>query len=136
MPRRCRFVPALLLAAWASSAAAQYRRVAGDTIHVREVTTSRMTLTAPSGTVSRRSEHDARIAVVAAGADSARGWYERLRIARVTPQGRQAPATDGALSRPFELTFDARGRITTARAPESAWVIESVQRSTGPARSA
>ena len=110
----------------ASAAGAQYRRAAGDTIRVREVTTSRTTLTAPSGTVALRSEHDATIAVVAAGAESARGWYERLRIAMVTPQGRQAPATDGALSRPFELAFDARGRITTLRAPEFPAAFEAV----------
>ncbi|MBP7549047.1 MAG: hypothetical protein KA761_02105 [Gemmatimonadaceae bacterium] len=116
----------LLLGVSASSAGAQYRREAGDTIRVREVTTSRTTLGAPSGAIALRSDHAATIAVVAVGADSARGWYETLQIAMTTPQGRLAPATDAVLFRPFMLTFDARGRIATLRTPEFPAAFEGV----------
>lgn len=56
----------------------------------------------------------------------ARAWYESLRIAVSTPQARQAPATQAALRRPFDLTFDARGRIRTLRAPEFPAAFEGV----------
>jgi hypothetical protein len=116
----------LMCAFSATSASAQYRRSDSDTIRVREVTTSRTALTAPTGTVELRSEHDATIALSFGRADSARAWYESLRIAMVSPQGRQEPATREALLRPFVLSFDARGRVQTLSAPEFPASFESV----------
>lgn len=116
----------LLFGLSATAANAQYRRSDRDTTRVREVTTSRTTLTAPTGTVELRSEHDATVALLFTGADSARAWYESLRIAMVSPQGRQEPTTREALSRPFVLSFDARGRIQTLSAPEFPAAFEAV----------
>jgi hypothetical protein len=110
----------------ATTANAQYRRSDRDTIRVREVTTSRMALTAPTGPIEMRSEHDATIALTFGRADSARAWYESLRIATVSPQGRQEPATGEALRRPFVLSFDARGRIATLSAPQFPATFEGV----------
>lgn len=116
----------LLCALSAPSANAQYRRSDRDTIRVREVTTSHTALAAPTGKVELRSEHDATIALSFGRADSARAWYESLRIAMVSPQGRQEPATREALRRPFALLFDARGRVQTLSAPELPAAFESV----------
>lgn len=116
----------LLCTLSAPSANAQYRRSDRDTIRVREITTSRTAVGAPTGTVELRSEHDATIALSFGRADSARAWYESLRIAMVSPQGREEPATREALLRPFVLSFDARGRIQTLSAPEFPATFESV----------
>jgi hypothetical protein len=109
-----------------TTAAAQYRRTDRDTTRLREVTMSRTALTAPSGVVELRSEHDATIALTFGRADSARAWYESLRIAMVAPQGRQEPVTSAALQRPFVLSVDARGRVRTLSAPEFPAAFEGI----------
>ena len=96
---------------------AQYTRSRTDTIRLREVTTTTSTLETPQGALELKSEHDALIAITFGGGDSARAWYESLRLAASSPRGRQAPPTEAALRLPFVLEFDANGRIRTLAAP-------------------
>lgn len=109
-----------------SALPAQYTRVIGDTIRIRELSLSTMSATTPNGVVNVRTEHDAQIAVEFGPADAAQAWYESLRLSVVAPQGKQEPATSGALRLPFLLRFDARGRIETLRTPTFPSSVEGV----------
>lgn len=109
---------AALCALCATATHAQYRRIRSDTVRLREITTGSTAVTTPTGIHESRSEHDATVIVAFGGADSARAWYESLRIASISPQGRQEPVTRDALSCSFDLFFDARGRSRTLRAPK------------------
>lgn len=118
MKTRSLIVAGVMLGVGARSAVAQsaYARTA-DTLRFREVTTMEMRMTTPQGEVPLTSEHDATIAVVLLPGDSARAWYEALRIGLTSPAGAQAPETGSVLKQPFRLTFDPRGRINLVSAP-------------------
>ena len=96
---------------------AQYVRSPRDTIRLREVTATTTTVETPQGALELKSEHDAVIAITFGAKDSARAWYESLRIASSSPRGKQEPSTDAALRLPFVLEFDARGQVKTLAAP-------------------
>jgi hypothetical protein len=89
-----------------------------DTLHFRETTRFRITLTMPQGEVPMSMEHRATIALVRMPGDSARAWYDSLAISAQGPQGDQRPVTDSALKLPFQLGLDARGRVKSVRAPK------------------
>lgn len=108
----------VLATAGGGSLSAQYARRPADTLRFREVTISQATFESPQGLLQMDSEHDAIIALVFGRADSARAWYQSLRIAAASPAGRQEPSTAAALGKPFVLRFDARGRIATLAVPE------------------
>lgn len=108
---------ASLLLLLSTEGLAQYSRSPQDTIRVREITSGTLVLMTPNGPANIRTEHDALIALTFGAADSARAWYEQLRIALFAPQARQEPPTAAALRRPFHLLFDARGRIRTLSTP-------------------
>src|SRR5687767_15455449 len=109
---------AAILAAGAAPALAQsaYARPA-DTLRFREVTIMEMKMTTPQGEVPVSTEHDATIAVVLLPGDSARAWYETLRIGLTSPAGAQYPETGSVLKQPFRLKFDPRGRTDLASSP-------------------
>ncbi len=111
----CLVVPMLL--GGVEALAAQYARRPADTLRFRDVTTARVILQAPQGPVPLASEHEATVAVAFERGNSARAWYEELRLALLAPMGNQRPATDSALRRPFVLRFDPRGRVETVSAP-------------------
>ena len=109
------------LAAGNVHAQSAYARPA-DTLRFREVTTMEMKMTTPQGEVPLSTEHDATIAIVLLPGDSARAWYEALRIGLNSPMGAQSPETAPVLKQPFRLKFDPRGRteiISTPAFPES-----------------
>lgn len=94
-----------------------YARVADDTLRFREVTRATTTLNTPRGPIEVESSHEATVAVVLLPGDSARAWYEALRLAASDPSGERSPETSEALGRPFALRVDARGRTHTVAAP-------------------
>lgn len=101
----------------AAQGPARYARSMEDTLRFREVSTAQISMTAPQGTVSISSDHDALIAITFRGGDSAEAWYEELAIGVTGPQGQMRPPTEDALHLPFILQFDARGHIETLHAP-------------------
>ena len=114
-------VAMLGLAAGNAHAQSAYARPA-DTLRFHEVTTTEMKMTTPQGDVALSTEHDATIAVLLLPGDSARAWYEALRIGLNSPMGAQSPETGAVLKQPFRLKFDPRGRtevISTPAFPES-----------------
>jgi hypothetical protein len=108
----------LLLPAALHAQAPQYRRAAGDTIRYREVTQATSEITSPQGALTLRSGHEARLAVAFARGDTARAWYEALKLRSEFPGGERVPATAPLLGKPFVLTLDARGGVETLSVPE------------------
>jgi len=109
---------AVLLLAGALPAAAQSTYAStGDTLHFRDVTQGKVTLTTPQGEIPVSVELRAGISVVRMRGDSARAWYDSLTLVASSPAGEQRPAADSALKRPFRLTFDPRGRVKLVEAP-------------------
>lgn len=123
MRTRSLILAGAMLVAGAVPAAAQsaYARTA-DTLRFHEVTTLDMKMTTPQGEVPLSTEHDATIALLLLPGDSARAWYEALRIGMSSPMGGQTPETGSVLKQPFRLKFDSRGRtevVSTPAFPES-----------------
>ena len=119
MPYRL-IVPLVLgIALGARPAAAQttYARSAKDTLRYHEVTHTEVNMSTPQGSVSVPMEHDATIAVLLLPGDSARAWYESLRLSVTAPRGVMTPETGPALRQPFALNMDARGRTRLLSAP-------------------
>jgi hypothetical protein len=117
----------IMLGIGARPAVAQsaYARPA-DTLRFREVTTIEVRMTTPQGDVPVSTEHDATIAVLLLPGDSAKAWYESLRLGINSPAGVESPETGSALRQPFRLTFDPRGRITLVSAPTFPEKFESI----------
>ena len=108
------------LATTAGAAGAQsgYARSVRDTIRYHEVTSSVVRVTTPQGDVVIPIDVDAIIGVVLLPGDTARAWFDSLRLS-TTPRGRPTvtPETGALLGRPFVLTVDSRGRANLAAAP-------------------
>jgi hypothetical protein len=115
---RTLLLAAAMLVAGAVPAAAQsaYARTS-DTLRFREVTTMDMKMTTPQGEVPVSMEHDATIAVLLLPGDSARAWYETLRVGLTSPAGAQYPETGSVLKQPFRLKLDPRGRTELVSSP-------------------
>lgn len=79
----------LAVAIQSASAEAQtvYARNARDTLRFREVTHSEVKMTMPQGEVVVPIDHDATIAIVMLPGDSARAWYDSLRLTVSSPAG-------------------------------------------------
>lgn len=109
-------VLALLASLHASAAAAQapaYARTPGDTLRYREVT-ERVIQT--PGAQRKVQRQDATIAVAFADGDSARAWYDALRLEEA--DGDAPPRTAGGASGlEFVLAFGPRGVDSTRSAP-------------------
>jgi len=112
------FLTCVVLAIGARSAESQsaYARTA-DTLRYRETTTTEARITTPQGEVPLTIEHAATMAVMLLPGDSAKAWYEALRVAVISPAGTQAPETESVLKQPFRLTFDPRGKISVVSSP-------------------
>ena len=109
--------PARAVAAQRAAAQSTYARSAKDTLRYHEVTQTEVNMTTPQGSVTVPMEHDATIAVLLLPGDSARAWYESLRLSVTGPTGVMAPETAPALRQPFALNVDARGRTKLVSAP-------------------
>jgi hypothetical protein len=99
---------ALLAALHAGAAAAQapaYARTPGDTLRYREVTER---VTEVPGNPRRLQRRDARLAVAFTAADTARAWYDTLRLGAAEADGELSaePSVAGLV---FVLAFGARG---------------------------
>lgn len=109
-------VLALLASLHASAAAAQapaYARAPGDTLRYREVW-ERVIQT--PGAPRKVQRQDATIAVAFAGGDSARAWYDALRLQEA--DGDAPPRTAGNVAGlGFVLAFGPRGVDSTRSAP-------------------
>lgn len=104
---------ALLAALHAHATVAQapaYARTPGDTLRYREVTERVMDT---PGSPPRIRRQDATLAIAFAGADTARAWYDSLRLE--AEDGEPRVLEDGA-GRVFVLALGARG-VDTALAP-------------------
>ncbi len=113
--RRAVPVLALLAALHVHAAAAQapaYARTPGDTLRYREV--SERVMDTP-GSPPRVRRHDATLAVTFAAADTARAWYDSLRLE--AEGGGEARVLEDGASRVFVLAFGARGVDTTLAIP-------------------
>lgn len=115
-----------LVAQVAGAQGTTYARTGRDTLRYREVTTTNVRITAPQGEVPGTIEHDATIAVVLLPGDSARAWYEALKLTMTAPNGTLAPETAPVLRQPFVLGFDPRGNITVASTPNFPAGFQSV----------
>lgn len=114
--RRAVPVLALFAALHAHAAAAQapaYARTPGDTLRYHEVTERVMDT---PGSPPRIRRQDATIAVAFGAADTARAWYDVLRL-EAEGGGEPRVLEDGA-SRVFVMAFGARGVDTVASIPE------------------
>ncbi len=112
-----RAVPFLALLAMfhASAASAQapaYARTPGDTLRYREVTERVMDT---PGSPPRIRRQDATLAVAFAAADTARGWYDSLRLE--AEGGGEARVLEDGAARVFVLAFGARGVDTALVIP-------------------
>ena len=118
----------LTLGVMAGPLAAQsaYARTGRDTLRFREVTTTNARLTTPQGEVPITLEHDATIAVLLFPGDSARAWYEGLKLTMTSPAGSQNLETASVLRQPFALGFDPRGQVKLNSAPTFPASFESV----------
>jgi hypothetical protein len=116
--RALRWPAAALLAAClcASAASAQapaYARAPGDTLHYREVW-ERVIQT--PGAPRKVQRQDAILAVAFAAGDTARAWYDGLRLEEADGAGPPRTA-DGVAGLAFVLAFGARGVDSTLAAP-------------------
>ena len=66
--------------------------------------------------LTRSIEREATIAVVLFAGDTARAWFESLRLTETSSDGTESLGTDAVLRQPFLLGFDARGRTTLEHA--------------------
>jgi hypothetical protein len=89
----------------------------GGTLLYREVTEGELTLYTPAGARLLGQTHVATIALAFGATDSVTAWYDSLAVEAQSLEGRQRPATALLLRQPFQLRCDARGRLTTLRAP-------------------
>ncbi|HST61527.1 MAG TPA: hypothetical protein VLK84_22665 [Longimicrobium sp.] len=106
---------ALVAALHAHAAAAQgpaYARTPGDTLRYREV--SERVMDTP-GSPPRVRRQDATLAVAFAAGDTARAWYEALRLE--AEGGGEARVLEDGPGRVFVLAFGARGVDTTLAIP-------------------
>lgn len=111
----------LLLVALASPGAAQapapaYRRAPRDTLRYQEQTTARIDI-AMAEPVSMQTFHDATLAIVFGGADTARAWFETLSVSLSARGGTQRPSTDSLRGAPYLLSFPASGMVATLEPP-------------------
>ena len=98
--------------------AAGYRFAPGDTLRYDERTNGLVVMEAPQGRREIRSEHDATVAIAFVGGDTARAWYERLRVSSAAPgTPLQEPATDALLRQPFVLGISPYGQTNLRSAP-------------------
>ena len=116
----------LALATAAAEAQTVYGRSAKDTLRFREVTHSEVKMTMPQGEVVVPIDHDATIGVVFLPGDSARAWYDSLRLTVSSPAGLITPETGSLLRKPFALKFDGRGRTAVTLAPEFPEALQGV----------
>ena len=112
-------LPMLGLVLWTPTVAAQttYARTGRDTLRYREVTTTNAKLTTPQGELPITITHDATIAVLLLPGDSARAWYEALKLGMSSPEGSNSPETGPVLRQPFVLGFDPKGNIKVITTP-------------------
>ena len=104
------------LAAAPAAAQSTYSRTS-DTLRFREVSSMDMTMRTPQGEVPMTIEQDATLAVLLLPGDSAKAWYDALRVAVSTPMGSQDAETGSILKQPFHLKFDPRGRTEVLSSP-------------------
>ncbi len=118
----------LALGSIAASADAQsaYARTGRDTLRFREVTTTNVRVTTPQGDVPISLVHDATIGVLLFPGDSARGWYDGLKLTVTSPAGSQDLETASVLRQPFALAFDTRGNVKLNSAPTFPESFENV----------
>jgi hypothetical protein len=92
-----------------------YARTPGDTLRYTEVAhaTTRMGDGGPVATYRESS----RIALVFGPGDTARAWFEALRVQDSLPSGRRAAGPEG-VGLPFVLAFGPRGVDSTLSAPD------------------
>jgi hypothetical protein len=109
LARAC--LPLVLLCAPLDAQAPAYARDPADTLRYHELTETYTRSAAMTGEYT--SLHDARIAITVAAGDSARAWYEALRLEnRGGRNGTQKAGAD-AEGLPFVLAFGPRGVDST-----------------------
>lgn len=108
----------LLFVTSVSAAAQSTYAPPGDTLRYHEATKTSVIVSTPQGEIPVTGEQEATVALVRLPGDSARAWFEALKLFVSTPQGEQRPTTDEALKKPYRLTFDARGRVGLVEAPK------------------
>jgi hypothetical protein len=89
-----------------------------DTLRYHEVTSFRMELRTPQGTIAIPTRHDAWIAVVPVRPDSLHAWYDSVRVSADLPTGRATPDLAGVAGQRFVLRLDAEGHVSTVATPE------------------
>jgi hypothetical protein len=126
--RRRSLVALFACALGLQSAGAQstiYARTA-DTLRFREVTTMDMTMRTPQGEVPMTIEQDATLAILMLPGDSARAWYDALRVGVSSQMGSQQAETGSILKQPFHLRFDPRGRTEVISSPAFPQTVQGV----------
>lgn len=103
-----------------------YARSRKDTLHLREQTSAKSTLTTRTSTIVMTSDVDASIAISFAKDDTARAWYEALSVAANSPAGKKLPNTTAALKKPFLMRFLSNGKIDHVTAPKLPASVDSV----------
>ena len=101
----------------AAQSTSTYARTGRATLRFREVTTTNARLTTPQGEVPISLEQDATIAVLLFPGDSARAWYEALKLTMTSQAGTQNFETASVLRQPFALGFDSHGQVKLVSAP-------------------
>jgi hypothetical protein len=99
----------------ASAQASAYRRTPGDTLRYAELAEARTRIVGEKEVDAFRQE--SRVAITFAPGDTARAWFERLRITESGSQGGRAGGEE-AQGLPFVLAFGPLGVDSTLHAPE------------------
>lgn len=115
---RIALLAAASLALAAMDAAAQYRRLPGDTLRYREENETNATLRADEGTFPLTTSQASVVAVTFPRDGEAVAWFDSLAIRSSSIAGDAAPATGAVLGRPYVLRFGPRGYAATVRTPQ------------------
>ena len=109
---------ALLAAGVHADAAAQapaYARAPGDTLRYAERAEAYTRSSGADGVI--KFTHESRVAIAFAPGDTARAWFEWLRVAESGPDGEESAGAEGE-GLPFVLRFGPRGVDGTLSAPD------------------
>jgi hypothetical protein len=101
-------------------------RFTSDTLRYREETSSRSSMTVPSGDIVIENEHDATIGLSGAAGSRVFAWYEQLALREKGPRPASGPVETGAiLKKPFTLSISPRGAVRTEATPAIPAAISS-----------
>ena len=109
---------ALLLSCAADRGAGQgYRFPEGDTLRYRQVTESRLTLSAPGGTTAIPLTQNSVMSLSGTG-EHVLAWFDSLTLVARLRGNTRSVATEAVIGQPYRLHVSPQGRIDALQAPE------------------